>query len=396
MLFLDIDRFKAVNDTMGHDAGDRLLIEVAERLRVCIRPADTIARLGGDEFAVLIEELGAERDAGRLAERMNAALREPLQLDGREVFVSASTGIALASGGGDPLRDADIAMYRAKAAGGGTYEFFEPSMRQAVTERLGLEADLQRGIRRNEFVLHYQPILNLHSNTVIAVEALVRWQHPERGLLAPAAFIPIAEETGSIVEIGRWVLREACRQLAEWQARFPRERPLTMGVNLSARQLQQPRLAQEVARAIEQAGIDPASLVLELTETIITRDIEATMEILRDLKQQGVRLALDDFGTGYSSLRYLRSFPLDALKIPQIFVEGIERSFEDSALARATFQLGDTFGLDVVAEGVETAEQLAALRALGCRFAQGYFLGYPQAPAQLEAVFAAEPMLRSA
>jgi diguanylate cyclase (GGDEF)-like protein len=394
VLFLDVDRFKAVNDTMGHDAGDRLLIEIADRLRGCIRPADTIARLGGDEFAVLMEDLAAESDAGRLAERMNAALREPLQLDGREVFVSASTGIAFARGGGDPLRDADTAMYRAKAAGGGAYEFFEPSMRKVVTERLELEADLQRGIRREEFVLHYQPILNLRTNTVIAVEALVRWQHPVRGLLSPSAFVPIAEETGSIVEIGRWVLREACRQLADWQARFPGERGLTMGVNVSARQLQQPRLAKEVARAIEHAGIDPTSLVLELTETIITLDIEATLEILRALKEQGVRLAMDDFGTGYSSLRYLRSFPLDALKIPQIFVEGIERSFENSALARATLQLGDTFGLDVVAEGVETAEQLEALRMLGCRFAQGYFLGRPQAPEQLEAIFVADRALR--
>jgi len=257
-------------------------------------------------------------------------------------------------------------------------------MRQAVTERLELEADLQQGIRRDEFVLHYQPILDLQSQTIVAVEALARWRHPERGLLAPAAFIPIAEETGAIVEIGRWVLGEACRQLGDWQARFPREQPLSMSINLSGRQLQQPRLASEITRALEQSGLDPGHLILELTETMITQDSNVALKSLRALKQLGVRLALDDFGTGYASLRYLRSFPLDVLKIPRPFVEGIERSFEDSALARASLQLADTFGLDVVAEGIETHAQLAALERLGCRYVQGYLLGRPQSPEHLE------------
>jgi diguanylate cyclase (GGDEF)-like protein len=393
VLFLDLDRFKEVNDTLGHDAGDRLLVEVAGRLRDCMRPSDTIARLGGDEFAVLMEELDADRDAGSLAERMDAALREPVALDGREVFVTASMGIALQrGGGGDPLRDADTAMYRAKAAGGGAYEFFEESMRWAVTRRLGLEADIRRGIRGNEFVLHYQPILDLDSSTVVAVEALARWQHPDQGLLPPAAFVPVAEETGSIVEIGRWVLQEACRQLAEWQVQYPRERPLGVSVNLSGRQLQQPHLALEVARAVDETGIDPACLVLELTETMMMQDTEATLETLRSLKRQGVRLALDDFGTGYSSLRNLRAFPLDMLKIPRPFVEGIERGLEESALARASLQLGGTFGLDVVAEGIETREQLAALRRLGCRFGQGFLLARPEPPERLETLLASRPL----
>jgi diguanylate cyclase (GGDEF)-like protein len=393
VLFLDLDRFKAVNDTLGHDAGDRLLVEVAGRLRGCVRPSDTIARLGGDEFAVLMEGLVTDRDAARLAERIAATVREPVMLDGREVLVTASAGIALGRGG-DPLRDADTAMYRAKAAGGGTYEFFEPSMRQAVTERLGLEADLLRGIRMHEFALHYQPIVDLESQAIVSVEALARWNHPERGLLAPAAFIPIAEDTGSIVEIGRWALREACRQLADWQARFPREEPLAVSVNLSGRQLQQPQLANEVARAVQQAGIDPSCLVLELTETIMMQNTEATLKTLRALKQQGVRLALDDFGTGYSSLGHLRSFPLDELKIPRPFVHGIERGLEDSAVARASLQLGETFGLDVVAEGIETREQLAELTRIGCRLGQGYLFARPGPPEQLEAQLAAEPARR--
>lgn len=388
VIFLDLDRFKGVNDTLGHDAGDRLLVELAGRLRECVRASDTVARLGGDEFAVLMEELDADRDAGRLAERLCAVVREPVLLEGREVFVTASVGIALAHGtGGDPLRDADTAMYRAKAAGGGTYEFFEPSMRKAVTERLGLEADLQRSIRRNEFVLHYQPILDLHSRTIVAVEALARWHHPERGLLAPAAFIPIAEETGAIVEIGRWALREACRRLADWQARFPSEHPLSVSVNLSGRQLQQPRLASEIAQILKEAAIDPACLILELTETTIMRDTDASLAQLSALKQLGVRLALDDFGTGYSSLRYLRSFPFDVIKIPRPFIEGIERGFEDSALARASLQLADTFGLDVVAEGIETHAQLTELERLGCRYGQGFLLGRPLPGEQLEPRF---------
>ena len=260
VIFLDLDRFKGVNDTLGHDAGDRLLIELAGRLRDCVRASDTVARLGGDEFAVLMEELYAERDAGRLAERMCALVREPVCLEGREVFVTASAGIAMAQGaGGDPLRDADTAMYRAKAAGGGTYEFFEPSMRLAVTERLGLEADLQRGVRRGEFVLVYQPIFDLHTRTVVAVEALARWRHPERGLLLPAAFIPIAEESGAIVEIGRWALREACRQLADWRARLPCDPVLSMSVNLSVRQLQQPRLTSDVEGALDGRASIPAA-----------------------------------------------------------------------------------------------------------------------------------------
>ncbi|MEJ7566695.1 MAG: EAL domain-containing protein [Gaiellaceae bacterium] len=385
VIFLDLDRFKSVNDSLGHDAGDRLLVELARRLNECTRGSDTIARLGGDEFAVLMEGVVAEREAARLAERMCTVVREPVLLGGREILVTASAGIALARGvGGDPLRDADTAMYRAKEAGGGTYEFFEPSMRRAVTQQLGLEADLQRGIRRGELVLYYQPFYDLNTLAVVAVEALARWRHPERGLLAPAIFIPIAEETGAIVEIGRWALREACLQLADWQMRFPREHPLSMSVNFSSRQLQQPRLARKIEQALVQAGLDPAHLILELTETTIMQDTDSALETLRELKSLGARLALDDFGTGYSSLCSLRSYPLDILKIPRPFIEGIEHGFENSAVARASLQLADTFGLDSVAEGIETRAQLDELVRIGCRYGQGYFLGRPQPPIQLE------------
>jgi EAL domain-containing protein (putative c-di-GMP-specific phosphodiesterase class I) len=257
-------------------------------------------------------------------------------------------------------------------------------MRHAIRERLALEADMQRGIRRNEFVLHYQPIMDLQTRETVAVEALARWHHPVRGLLSPAAFIPVAEETGAIVEIGRWALREACRQLADWQARFPRESQLAMSVNVSGRQLQQPRLASDVASAIAEAGIDPCRLVLELTETIMTHATEETLESLAALKRHGVLLALDDFGVGYSSLSYLRTFPLDVLKIPRPFVDGIDRGPEESALARASLQLGDTFGLDVIAEGIETDEQRAQLEVIGCRLGQGFLLARPAPSAEIE------------
>ena len=386
VIFLDLDRFKRVNDTLGHDAGDRLLVELAGRLRDCVRPPDTISRLGGDEFAVLLEDLDGGRNVARVAERIGAAVRRPVLLDGGEVVVTASMGIALAGdSGGDPLRDADTAVYRAKAAGGGTYEFFEPRMRRAVAARLGLEADLQRAIARNEFVLHYQPILDLRSRAMVAVEALLRWRHPARGLLAPAEFIPLAEETGAIVDLGSWVMREACRQLAAWQARFPQDPPLVVNINLSGRQLGQSTLPDEIARAVEEAAIEPKHLMLELTETVLMQNSEAALERLHALEQYGVRVAMDDFGTGYSSLCSLRTLPLDVLKIPRTFIDGIERTLADSAVARASLQLADTFGLDVIAEGIETPAQLRELERIGCRYGQGYFLGRPLPAGRLEA-----------
>jgi diguanylate cyclase (GGDEF)-like protein len=397
VIFLDLDRFKRVNDTLGHDAGDRLLAELASRLRDCVRPPDTIARLGGDEFAVLLEDLEGGRDVARLAERIGTAVRRPVLLDGGEVVVTGSMGIALAGdSGGDPLRDADTAMYRAKAAGGGTYEFFEPGMRRAVAARLGLEADLQRAIGRDEFILYYQPILDLRSRAMVAVEALLRWRHPARGLLAPADFIPLAEETGAIVEIGGWVMREACRQLAAWQTRFPQEQPLVVNVNLSGRQLRQGTLADEIARAVEEAAIEPKDLMLELTETVLMQNTEAALEGLRALERYGVRFALDDFGTGYSSLCSLRTFPLDVLKIPRTFIHGIERTLADSAVARASLQLADTFGLDVIAEGIETPAQLRELERIGCRYGQGYLLGRPLPSGRLEGYLARSRNVRTA
>ena len=277
--------------------------------------------------------------------------------------------------------DADRALYRARADDRDTDDLWEP--------------DVRRGLLRNEFRLHYQPIVDLKAETVVGFEALARWQHPERGLLPPAAFVHLAEDTGSIVELGRWVLGEACRQLADWQMRFPRQQPLRMGVNVSPGQLHQPSLVHEIAAALLEAGVDPNCLVLELTETMIALDNRATLRVLRALRRLGIRIALDDFGTGYCSLRYLRSFPLDALKIPRYFVQGIERSYVDSALARATLQLGDTFGLAVVAEGVETPAQLETLQRLGCRFVQGYHVGRPRPPTQLESTLAAQSAVYS-
>ncbi len=384
VIFLGLDRFKSVNDSWDTTPATACSSSWPAACEIACGGSDTIARLGGDEFAVLMESVAVERDAARLADRMCAVVREHVWLDGHEVFSTASAGIARARGlGGDPLRDADTAMYRAKEAGGGTYEFFEPSMRRAVTQQLGLEADLQRGIRRGELVLYYQPIFDLTTLEVVAVEALARWRHPEQGLLAPAIFIPIAEETGAIVEIGR-ALREACLQLVDWQMRFPREHPLSMSVNLSSRQLQQPHLAREIGQALVLAGLDPAHLILELTETTIMQDTDFGTRDPPRAEVVGARLALDDFGTGYSSLGSLRSYPLDILKIPRPFIEGIEHGFENSAVARASLQLADTFGLDSVAEGIETRAQLDELVRIGCRYGQGYFLGRPQPPIQLE------------
>jgi diguanylate cyclase (GGDEF)-like protein len=377
VLFLDVDRFKLVNDTMGHVAGDTLLIEIARRLRESLRASDTCARLGGDEFAVI---LGPDEDPERVAERVLAALRPTFDLDGREVSVSASIGIA--GGREDPetlLRNADVAMYRAKSLGKGRFARFEQHMHEDLVQRVELEADLRRGLERGEFELHYQPILDLDSGTIVAVEALVRWRHPQRGLVPPLDFIPVAEETGLILPLGRWVLEEACRQVASWQRDVPAAHGLAVTVNLSAQQLQ-PGLVADVAAALS-THLDPRSLVLEITETVLLEDTEATIETLRELKELGVRIAIDDFGTGYSSLRYLTQFPADILKIAKPFVDALgNRGAAESALAQTIVALGSTLRLDTVAEGIEHASQERRLVGLGCSFGQG-FLYSPPVPA---------------
>ena len=384
VLFLDLDRFKTVNDSLGHAAGDELLCTVAQRITTCMRAADTAARLGGDEFAVLLEDLVSTREAARVAERIIAALEEPIGVAGREVFVGTSIGVATgAYGAEDLLRHADVAMYRAKAQGKGRYAMFEEGMQAEVIDRLELEADLQRAIDRRELEVFYQPIIMLGTGELAGHEALVRWRHPTRGLMSPGAFIPVAEETGMIGSIGRFVLREATRQAAAWAAMTGAE--LSMNVNLSGRQLEDPTLVDEVTAILRETGLPAGRLVLEITETVLMQDTETTIERLRTLRALGVRLAVDDFGTGYSSLRYLNRFPLDVLKMAKPFVDGLGSQDEDPALARAIVDLGASLGLTIVAEGIERSAQLAHLRRLGCPLGQGYWFARPMPAAEAEA-----------
>ena len=381
VLFLDLDRFKTVNDSLGHAAGDQLLCTVAERIAGCMRAADTAARLGGDEFAVLLEDLISTHEAVRVAERIIEALAAPIEVAGREVYIGASIGVASGRHGAeDLLRHADVAMYRAKAQGKGRYAMFEEGMQAEVMERLELEADLQRAIDRGELEVFYQPIITLASGALAGHEALLRWRHPTRGLIAPGAFIPVAEETGLIGPIGEIVLREACRQAAAWS----HAGELSMNVNLSGRQLEDPGLLETVTAVLRETGLAPGRLVLEITETVLMHDTEATIRRLRALRAIGVRLAVDDFGTGYSSLRYLNRFPLDVLKMAKPFVDGLGDQSEDPALARAIVELGASLGLQIVAEGIEHSAQLAQLRRLGCPLGQGYWFARPMPAADAE------------
>jgi diguanylate cyclase (GGDEF)-like protein/PAS domain S-box-containing protein len=382
VLFLDLDRFKVINDSLGHNLGDQLLVAVAARLREAVRPSDTVARIGGDEFVVVCEDIVGVEDATRIAERIADALSRPFELNDDEVLLATSVGIALSSGPGDTpetlLRDADAAMYRAKETGRNRYEVFDSSMRVEAVERLDLEQALRRALGRSEFRLFYQPVLDMETGTIVGVEALLRWEHPERGLLRPAEFISLAEETGLILPIGKWALQEACRQARRWREADPDRPPLTVAVNLSARQLAQPNVADMVAEALESTGTDPSQVWLEITESILTGDTEATVGALRALKALGVRLSVDDFGTGYSSLLYLKRFPVDTLKVDRSFVAGLGTYPEDTAIVAGVVGLAQTLGLTAIAEGVETEEQRAALRALGCDLAQGYLFGHPE------------------
>jgi diguanylate cyclase (GGDEF)-like protein len=379
VLFLDLDGFKVVNDSLGHVAGDRLLIDVAARLRACLRRGDTAARIGGDEFAILLGDLGNPERAEDVAERVIAALREPFTVLGREVFVSASIGIAYGQDDAhDLLRNADVAMYRAKRSDeAGAYATFEPGMHTAVVERLEIEADLRRAIERDELVLHYQPIIEIATGRISGVEALLRWAHPRRGLVMPFEFIPLAEETRLILELGRWVLREACRQAALWHADPRADRPW-VSVNLSGLQLLDSSLNADVAAALADSGLDPASLALEVTETVLVQDVSAAFEQLQKLRSLGVSIAIDDFGTGYSSLRYIRRFPADMLKIAKPFIDGLHDE-TDTALVRTIVALANSLGLRTVAEGIEDHRQWARLRELGCQLGQGYLFARPLA-----------------
>ncbi|MGQ0521329.1 MAG: putative bifunctional diguanylate cyclase/phosphodiesterase [Actinomycetota bacterium] len=381
VLFVDLDRFKVVNDTLGHSVGDEVLVRIGERLQAAVRPGDTVGRLAGDEFVVVCEEVETCAVL-QVAERIAAAIASPMPLYGRESVLTASIGIALAAGGGraeDVLRDADVAMYRAKERGRDRIEVFDAAIRARLLERLEMEQALRRALQHGELRLHYQPIVRAADNELLGVEALVRWEHPDRGLVAPADFIPLAEESGLITRIGRWVLIEACSQLGRWQDADPQLAALTIGVNLSARQFTDPGIVAIVAEALHRAGIAPGALTLEITESVLMEEVEATADTLRALKELGVGLSIDDFGTGYSSLSYLKRFPVDSLKIDRSFVDGLGIDSEDHAIVNAVVSLAHALGLDVVGEGVETEVQLRELRRLGCDAVQGYLVGHPQA-----------------
>jgi diguanylate cyclase (GGDEF)-like protein/PAS domain S-box-containing protein len=379
VVFLDLDDFKTVNDTLGHGAGNDLLVAVANRIRGILRPADTAARLGGDEFAILLEDVHGEREALAIAERVAFALGEPFTLDDHQILVRASLGVAVAEPehrqADELLRNADMAMYLAKANGKGRCERFEPSLHRTLLERFELIGDLRQALPRGQFAVHYQPIVALATEEITGLEALVRWHHPHRGMIPPAAFIPLAEETGLIIPIGRWVLRQACQQARRW--RQPEGRKLSISVNLSARQFQDAGLVDDVARALRHADLDPGSLVLEITESLLMHDTDATIAKLGELKALGVRLAIDDFGTGYSSLSYLRRFPVDILKVDKSFIDAVAGNGEGSALAQAIIQLGHTLRLQTVAEGVEAPQQASQLRTLKCELGQGYYFAQP-------------------
>jgi predicted signal transduction protein with EAL and GGDEF domain len=399
VLFVDIDGFKIVNDSLGHFAGDQLIVQIAERLVSSVRREDvvscsadangevrqsgedTLARIGGDEFTILLVDIRDASDGIRVAERIQQKLASPFLISGQEVSITASIGIALSATGystaEDILRDADTAMYRAKSLGKSRYEICDPAMHARAVSRLKLETDLRRAMDGEEFRVHYQPIVSLRDFRIIGFEALLRWQRPGFGLAMPGEFVPVAEETGLIIISGLWVLREACRQMRAWNLQFPSDRAFTVSVNISGKQFAQPDLVREVDRILRETCLDPHCLKLELTESVTMREVERAARIFGELKSLGVGLSMDDFGTGYSSLSYLRRFPVDTLKIDRSFVSEMEDTSESRAIVQMIMSLGRSLGMEMVAEGVETAEQVSLLRSLGCEYAQGYFFSKP-------------------
>ena len=380
VLLLDFDRFKIINDSLGHLAGDELLIAIAQRIVRCVSFGDTVARLGGDEFMILVEEMQHVGESIEIANRIHRALEEAFIINGNEVFISVSIGIADSSMGyeqpEDMLRDADTAMYRAKARGAKCHEVFDKNMHSQVASRLQLESELRRAIERQEFFLVYQPIVDLDSQRLAGFEALVRWKHPERGFVSPAQFIPLAEETGLIIQIGHWVLQEACRQTREWQELYPQSFPLQMSVNLSSRQFTQPHLIQEIKGILDATALDAKYLKLELTESAVMDNVEAAIKQLSEIRGLGIELSIDDFGTGYSSLSYLHRFPLNTLKVDRSFVISMNEK-ENVEIVRTIIALAGSLGMKVIAEGVETVEQLHQLQQLHCDYGQGYYFSKP-------------------
>lgn len=381
VLFLDLDRFKNVNDSLGHSIGDQLLIAMARRLEHCIREVDMVARLGGDEFAILLDGIPSAEEATNMARRIYEKLQSPFNLSGHEVFTTTSIGIAMSSTGYDHpeamLRDADTAMYRAKAQGKACYEVFNKGMHTRAVYLLQMENDLRRALDREEFRVHYQPIVSLENGQLAGFEALLRWQHPERGFISPVDFISLAEDTGLIVPIGMWILKRACEQLAKWQWKTPANRQLFMSVNLSSKQLGQSALVDQIRETLEETHVDPRHLKLEITESAVMENAETAAQLMRRLKGLGVQLSIDDFGTGYSSLGYLHRFPVDILKIDRSFIGRIGEAAENIEIVRTIVSLAENMGMEVVAEGVETLSQLSQLRRLNCQFGQGYLFSRP-------------------
>jgi diguanylate cyclase (GGDEF)-like protein len=395
VLFVDLDRFKVVNDSLGHQAGDRLLAEVARRLDTCLRREhgptrplapghrghdDTLARFGGDEFTILLDDIRDPSDAVRVANRIQAATSEPLEVDGQELVITASVGIALSSAecsDEDLLRNADLAMYRAKASGRGRSLVFSETMHQAAVARLRLESGLRRALERGEFRIHYQPIVALKSRRIVSFEALVRWQHPDHGLLAPGDFLKVAEDTGLIVAIDQWVLEQACRDIRMLERQADCVPDVAVSVNVSALRFAQPDLIRQVADVLADTGLAPHRLRLELTESVAMSDADHASAVLQELRDLGVRISLDDFGTGYSSLSYLRRFPVDTLKIDGSFVSQMQADPESREIVRAILNLARSLNVEVIAEGTETAEQVEGLEGLDCRYGQGFFFFQP-------------------
>jgi diguanylate cyclase (GGDEF)-like protein len=379
VMLLDLDHFKLINDASGHGAGDALLKEVAQRLIACVRETDTVARLGGDEFVIILTDLPQPGDVDQIAEKILSALSRPTEIAGRDVFVTASIGVSLYPRDGDHgeilLRYADMAMYRVKEHGRNSVRQFVPEMGSTAISRLDMEGAMRRGLERGEFVLHYQPKIDLTTHHVVGAEALIRWQHPQISLVHPIEFIRLAEETGLILPLGEWVLAEACKQQVLWHQQGLQL--LKIAINMSARQFRQDELADRIEAVFASTGANPAHVILELTESMVMHDVDSTLVALRALKKLGVSLSLDDFGTGYSSLSYLRRFPIDELKIDRSFINDIHTNPDDAAIAGAIIAMARSLGLSVVAEGVEKKEQADLLTTLGCNQVQGYYYARP-------------------